>query len=211
MDRPDLAEELNRLAAEDLAVRQRLADRGELSGGYNPEMREVHRRNGDRLSEILDQLGGWPGWQLVGEEGSEAAFLIAQHDIANPPLLRRSLVLYSAAVDIGDADPAKLAPLEDRIRYFEGRLQRYGTHWGWDEAGEFAPWPPVEEADRVDEYRRELGLPPLAEAIEAAKQGRLARRPVDEVRAEHRQGEEFAHRTGWREDRSTPFESPDTT
>jgi hypothetical protein len=200
---PDLASELVRLAREDLAIRQRLAETGELSDGYHPEMRAVHRRNGDRLTEVLDQVGCWPGHHLVGRDGSSAAFLIAQHDIANPALMRLSRELYAAAVEQGDADPAKLAQLEDRIRYFEGRHQWYGTHWGWDEDGEFGPWPPVEKPERVDERRNEMGLPPLAEAINAARkravqEGRAARRPADEILDEHRQADDFAKQAGWR-------------
>lgn len=198
MERPDLAEELERLATEDLAVRQRLADTGELFDGYHPEMREVHRRNGDRLTEVLDQIGSWPGHRLVGKDGSSAAFLIAQHDIANPALMRRCRSLYMAAIESADADPARFAQLEDRIRYFEGRLQWYGTHWGWNEEGEFGPWPPVDEPELVDERRRGLGLPPLTEAISTAQKGRPSRRPADEVLDDHRQAEDFARRAGWR-------------
>ncbi len=203
VERPDLAEELVGLAGEDLAVRERLAETGELFDGYHPEMRSVHRRHGDRLVEILDEVESWPGHRLVGREGSSAAHLIAQHDIANPPLMRRCRELYAAAVEGGDARGVGLAQLEDRIRYFEGRAQWYGTHWGWDEAGVFGPWPPVEEPARVDERRSELGLAPLAEAIDAARrraaeEGRPARRPIDEVLGEHRASDEFATRTGWR-------------
>lgn len=198
MERPVLAEELQRLAEEDLAVRQRLLDAGDLFSGYDPEMRVVHRRNGDRLAAILDEVGCWPGHRLVGESGSEAAFLIAQHDIANPELIRRCRALYAAAIDDNDADPRRLAYLEDRIRYFEARPQRYGTHVGWNTDGEFGPWPPVEEPERVDERRGLLGLPPLAEAINAAAEGRPSRRPVDEVLDDHRRADDFAREVGWR-------------
>jgi len=204
VERPDLAAELERLAAEDLAVRQCLAETGELFVGYNPEMRSVHGHNGARLVEILDEVGSWPGHRLVGEEGSAAAFLIAQHDIANPVLLRRCRQLYEVAVENRDADPAKLANLEDRIRYFEGRLQWYGTHWGWDEEGEFGPWPPVEAPEGVDERRRALGLPGLSEATAAAAAERPSRRPVAEVVEEHRQADAFAREVGWRTGRSGP-------
>lgn len=198
VERPELAAELERMAAEDLTVRERLAETGELFKGYHPTMRAIHRRNGDRLAAILDQIDGWPGNRLVGQAGCWAAFLIAQHDIANPALLRRCRDLYAAAVDRADADPVRLAQMEDRIRYFEGRLQWYGTHWGWDEDGRFGPWPPVEEPSTVDERREAVGLPPLAEAISAAREGRPSRRPVDEVLAEHRQGDDFARQVGWR-------------
>ena len=198
MKRPDLAEELERLADEDLAVRQRLIDADELMGGYHPEMRAVHRRNGDRLAAILDEVGSWPGHRLVGSEGSRAAFLIGQHDIANPALLRRCRDLYAAAVAEADADPDCLANFEDRIRYFEGRLQWYGTHVGWNDKGEFGSWPPVEEPESVDERRAALGLGPLAETLKERAPEFPARRPVNEVLDERARGEDFAREAGWR-------------
>ena len=197
VERADLAEELDRLAAEDLAVRQRLVEAGELYGHYNSEMREVHRRNGDRLTAILDEVGTWPGHRLVGADGSRAALLIAQHDVANPALMRRCLVLYAAAVNQGDAEPAGLAYLEDRILAFEGRSQRYGTQVGWDDEGVFGPWPPVAEPYLVDEHRAKLGLGPLAEAIRSRAAESAPRRSVAEVLDERRRGEDFARESGW--------------
>ncbi len=199
MERPDLAAELERLAEDDLTLRQQLLDRGELVGGYHPEMRAVHRANGDRLTEILDELGAWPGHHLVGEAGAEAAFLIAQHDIANPHLLRRSSRLLADAVGRGDAVAGRLAMMEDRIRYFEGRPQLFGTHLGWDTEGDFGPWPPIEDADRVEERRASVGLPPLADALAAAGAGRPLIRPIDEILDDHRRADDFARASGWRD------------
>ncbi|MEL7157857.1 MAG: DUF6624 domain-containing protein [Actinomycetota bacterium] len=199
MERPDLAEELGRLAEHDLAVRARLDELGQLHGGYHPEMRAVHRHNGDRLADIVDEVGCWPGFRLVGERGSEAAFLIAQHDIAAPALMRCWRALYAQAVDEADAEPCRLAYLDDRIRYFEGRPQRYGTQLGWNPDGEFGPWPPVDQPERADERRRTLGLPPLADAVAAAATDRRTDRPAAEVLAEHRRAEEFARQVGWRD------------
>lgn len=198
MLRADLAEELERLAEEDLTVRQRLADTGQLFGGYNPEMRVVHRRNGDRLTAVLDEVGCWPGFRLVGRGGSYAAFLIAQHDIANPPLLRRSRGLYRAAVEVADADPSLLANIEDRIRYFEGQPQIYGTHLGWSETGEFGPWPAVEDPATVDQRRATLGLGPLAAAVDAARADRQPPRSAAEVISEQQAAVSFARQVGWR-------------
>ena len=200
VERPDLADELKRLADHDLAVRARLAEAGELVGGYHPEMRDVHRSNGDRLAMIVDEVGRWPGYRLVGEDGSEAAFLIAQHDIANPTLIRRCRELYALAVDNADADPRRLAYLDDRIRYLEGRPQLYGTHLGWDREGKFGPWPPLDEPDRVDERRSRLGLSLLADAIAAAREDRPPHRPVDEVLEDHRKADDFARQAGWRDE-----------
>jgi hypothetical protein len=193
-----MADELERLATEDRTVRERLAATGELFHGYNSEMQSVHRRNGDRLAEILDDLAAWPGYQVVGKEGSGAAFQIAQHAISNPPLMRRCRDLYGAAVAHGDADPAGFAYLDDRIRAFEGLKQRYGTQLGWNDDGEFGCWPPLDEPDNVDERRAEVGLAPITEALDGAASHHPPRRSPSSVRNERRDAERFARRAGWR-------------
>ena len=114
-------------------------------------------------------------------------------------LIRQSHKLYSEAIGRGDSDPCRLANLEDRIRYFEGRPQRYGTHVGWSTAGEFGPWPPIEEPHRVDELREALGGPPLADALADTQGDRPTTRPVDEVLNEHQEANDFAAEAGWRD------------
>ena len=45
------------MAADDGAMRERLVEDGSLFDGYNPLMAIVHRRNGDRLVEVLRGAG----------------------------------------------------------------------------------------------------------------------------------------------------------
>jgi hypothetical protein len=54
--------------------------------------------------------------------------------------------------------------LEDRIRVFEGRLQRYGSQLEQDAHGNMRPHP-IEDPEGVHERRRAVGLPPLAEIL----------------------------------------------
>jgi hypothetical protein len=76
----ELRRELVALATEDRRVRQELAAEGSLYEGYHPRMEAIHRRNAARLATILDEHR-WPVPSLVGPEGAEAAWLIAQHAI----------------------------------------------------------------------------------------------------------------------------------
>ena len=85
MEIESIRDELIRLAREDGDVRQRLAEDGSLFDGYNPLMALVHRRNGDRLEQIVDVVG-WPGVRLVGEDGADAAWLLLKHAIGQPEL-----------------------------------------------------------------------------------------------------------------------------
>src|SRR3546814_2793073 len=54
---------------------------------------------------------GWPGWSLVGEDGSTAAWAIVQHADLDLDFQRRGLAMLEAAVDAGDASPGDLAYL----------------------------------------------------------------------------------------------------
>ena len=162
-----LAAELLALADEDQRVRGELAADGTLFGGYHPRMEAVHRRNAARLAEVVAQ-GGWPGAARVGAAGAAAAWLIAQHAIGEPDFQRACLAALEQAAARGEVPAWQPAMLEDRIRVFEGRLQRYGTQLEIDDDGNPQPRP-MEDPAGVDERRRAVGLEPLAERLARAE------------------------------------------
>ncbi|HEX4954216.1 MAG TPA: DUF6624 domain-containing protein [Thermoanaerobaculia bacterium] len=187
------------LAAADRALASRLAADGSLFQGYHPEMEALHRANAAQLREIVT-AHGWPGRSLVGEEAAEAAWLIVQHAIGEPVFQREMLAVLQVEAQKGEVPAWQVAKLEDRVRSFEGRPQRYGTQFDWDEAGQMSPWPEIEEPEAVDERRAAVGLPPLAEAIashcaRAAASGALV--PAD-LAARRREMDEWSLRVGWR-------------
>ncbi len=190
----ELRDELVRLAREDGEVRAQLAADGSLFDGYNSLMAIVHRRNGDRLDQIVDAFG-WPGFTLVGEEGADAAWLLCKHAIAQPDLQRRMLPLVELAVAQGEAPPWHAATLLDGIRFYEGRPQVYGTMWDWDEDGELRPWT-IEDEDGVDERRANVGLPPLAEQAGGMEDTR--EHPPADPRRRLDEAAEWARSVGWR-------------
>jgi hypothetical protein len=123
-----LREELLAMRDEDVHVRAELLKEGALGDGYNARMREVHERNIARLKEIIAACG-WPGQSLVGDDGSHAAWLIAQHAIGDPSFQRACATAIEESIAKGQAPLAQLAFLVDRIRYFEGKPQIYGTQF----------------------------------------------------------------------------------
>lgn len=187
-----LHHELLALTAEDLRVRAELAAEGSLFDGYHPRMEQVHRRNALRLAEILDEHG-WPGASRVGDDGAEAAWLIVQHAIGEPALQRRCRGLLEAAVADGEAPAWQAAMLEDRIRMFEGRPQRYGTQLLPDEQGMPRPYT-IEDPENVEERRRAVGLEPLSDVLNRQKPEPP---PRDRQRFE-REYEVWLLRVGWR-------------
>ena len=194
-----LRRDLLEMARLDRSVRAELAASGALfNAGYEPRMARVHQRNARRLRQVIESVG-WPGSDLVGSDGAEAAWLILQHAISEPDLLRRTLPLLTAAAREGKADPAHAAMLEDRIRFFEGRPQRYGTQFDWDADGSLSPGE-VEDPQLLAERRAAVGLPPLEEQIEDARSRATAEGdlPPADYQAYVDARDQWAANAGWR-------------
>lgn len=130
-------------------------------GATAEERRAADERRADRLREIID-AHGWPGPGLVGQEGSAAAWLISQHAVSRPELMRRCLALLEPLAEEGIAPRSEVALLLDRIRTLEGKPQIYGSQFVWNERGELVPQP-IEDEAHVDERRAAAGLEPLAD------------------------------------------------
>ncbi len=194
-----LRRDLLEMARLDRDTRAELAASGDLfDAGYEPRMARVHARNARRLRRVIESVG-WPGTDLVGADGAEAAWTILQHAIGEPDLLRRALPLLETAAREGRADPAHAAMLDDRIRFFEGRPQRYGTQLDWDAEGNLSPGE-VEDPQRLAERRLAVGLPPLEEHVEALRNRAAAEgeRPPADHQAYTKARDEWAASVGWR-------------
>jgi hypothetical protein len=194
----ELTRELCEMAQEDHRVRAELAWDVHLFRGYHPRIAEVHSRNAERLREVIE-LHGWPGRSLVGDRGARAAWLILQHAIAFPELMRTGLELMRAAAAAGEVSAAEVAVLEDRIRVLEGRPQLYGTQHDWDDHGEMSPLP-IEDSGKVDERRLAIGLPRLGESTRRVREGTQAvgERPPADLAQRRQESETWARMVGWR-------------
>ncbi|MFF2952432.1 DUF6624 domain-containing protein [Kitasatospora sp. NPDC057965] len=125
--------------------------------------RHLTAQHADRLSEIMD-AHGWPTADLFGEDAARAAWLIAQHADRQLDVQRRALLLMEQAVANGTASPRDLAFLRDRTLVNEGRKQIYGTQIAGVKDGTPIPWP-CEDPERMDERRKEVGIPPFTEYV----------------------------------------------
>jgi len=192
----EVRDQLLAMHAEDQRVRTALEGTGELFDGYAPAMEAVHVRNADALATILDRHG-WPGFALVGEDGARAAWLLLQHAISRPAFMRRCLPLLRAAAAQRDILPAWMASLEDRIACFEGRPQKYGTQFDWDERGELNP-EPIEDPARVDELRASVGLNSLAERLLEVRRAAGRERPPLDYARRRQEADAWARSVGWR-------------
>ena len=149
-----IAEELVRRREHDFSVRERLLEAGRLNDGYDPEMEAVHLGNAAWLEAVVEKYG-YPTIGRVGADASNAAWLIIQHAISRPAFLRRMLAVLRSLPE-HEADPKNAAYLEDRIRMYEGKPQRYGTQFDRDDDGLLSPVP-CDDPALVDRRRAALG------------------------------------------------------
>ncbi|WP_176013853.1 DUF6624 domain-containing protein [Victivallis sp. Marseille-Q1083] len=191
----EIARELIQRREHDFAVRQQLLEAGRLYDGYCPEMEQLHRENSSRLEAIIDVIG-YPTIAKVGADASNAAWLIIQHAIGRPDFMRKMLRLLRR-LPAGEISPRDLAYLEDRINMYEGKPQRYGTQFDWDDDGRMAPVA-CDDLAAVDRRRRKLGLCPLAEQTDRFRREQDFI-PDRETLARHRrQYHDWLVQTGWR-------------
>ncbi|MFI8851620.1 DUF6624 domain-containing protein [Streptomyces sp. NPDC053499] len=131
--------------------------------------RRVTARHGDRLRTLLEKHGHWPAAAEVGEEAALGAWLVAQHADRQLDVQRLALRLLEQAVQDGSAGPegpSRLAFLRDRLHVNAGLPQRYGTQiQGVAADGAPVPWP-VEDEEKLDAHRAEVGIPPFARYTE---------------------------------------------
>ena len=127
--------------------------------------RAIWEQDAENLVKVegILETRGCVGAELVGERANSALFLVIQH--AQLETQQKYLPMMREAVKNKKARGSSLALLEDRVALGEGRKQIYGSQIGINPAtGEYYVQP-LEDPDRVDERRKAMGMPPLAEYV----------------------------------------------
>lgn len=106
---------------------------------------------------------GWLGSKTVGIKGNSALFLAIQHAEKKDrafflPILRK-------AVQDKVANKQDLALMEDRVALDQGKKQRYGTQIGMNPKTNKYYLLPLENPERVDQRRSEMGLIPITDYL----------------------------------------------
>ena len=122
----------------------------------------VQQRN-QRELEALVARKGWPRAGQVGKEAALGAYLVAMH--SNDGAQKKYLPAIKAVCEAGELPWVRYANIYDRSLFNENLPQRYGTHTRYNEQTRSEELYPLEDASRVDEWRKEVGLPPLREAL----------------------------------------------
>lgn len=113
------------------------------------------------IKNILDSRG-WPGPDIIGEQGNLTLFLVIQH--ADKATRQQYLPMIREAVKKGNANPSDLALMEDRAAMEDGKRQIYGSQLMSDNNGSYFVVP-VEDPDNLDKRRKSVGLPPMQEYL----------------------------------------------
>lgn len=152
-----LAEELRAMAAEDQDVRQRWM-KDQQNEAIRNEARELSKKHVARLDQIIAEHG-WPGISLVGFNGMNDAWTLAQH--GGRDYLPRVLPLMYEAARRRELDEEMYAKSLDRVLTQQGKKQMYGTQF--DTANGKCEPLPIEDAKTADKRRRRAGMQTLAE------------------------------------------------
>jgi len=194
---PEIARKIIDLKNADLAFRDKLIEQGKLGDGYNDEMAAIHNSNADALEEIIDQVG-YPTVDKVGEEASDAAWLVVQHSIGRPAFMRKCAVLLHDAVDENKANTLHLAYLEDRIAVLEGRKQLYKTQFDWNQSGELSAQP-FDDLYKVNQRRKSLGLNSLEEQthIMRSRAAKENQSPPENLEQRKQEMDTWMEKVGW--------------
>ena len=197
MDCKLYSDELIKMRDYDLQVRQQLADTGELFGGYNRTMEEVHIKNAHRLDFIVTEIG-WTSKDKVGIEARDAAMVIIQHAISLPDFQKKYLILIKDSIDKEQEDKRNYAFLYDRICFYERRPQKFGTQYYWDANNELSPWI-IEDPNNVNKLRKEYGLKTIEEEIKTTRLSSDFRGNVPQENFQDQQDKmlEWCKQTGW--------------
>ena len=167
---PRLRQELLKRVSEDQRIRGELIKKGIVHPDpvLLAQMNRVDAINTARIGVIIKQHG-WPGPKLIGRDGTDAFFLLAQH--ANPAFQKKVLPLVQNAYRHGILTGQNYALFTDRVLVESGKPQIYGTaakpfdQWN----GREPVFQPIEDEANLEKRRAAVGLMPMSEYREFMK------------------------------------------
>jgi hypothetical protein len=145
-----------------------LKDETAMKSGIMGPTSEFVVANKEYLKKLIQEYG-WIDLHRFGLEGSGNAIVLAQHSEDLSLMMAILPFVEKDYANVGD-ESVMLAILYDALQLHLGRKQRYGTQTGRDSQGNPMILP-LEDASKVEQFRKEIGLPPLAEYIQLVSEG----------------------------------------
>lgn len=126
-------------------------------------IKEQYNEQNQKDLEALVVKKGWPKISQVGNSAASAAFLVIQHaDLAKQ---KKYLPIIKKLCEQKEASWGSYALLYDRVQVRENKAQRYGSQVSFDNKTKQYRLDPLEDESKVDEWRKEMGLQPLADYL----------------------------------------------
>jgi len=123
----------------------------------------INEKNVKDLENLLSKKG-WPKRSEVGQQAAGAAFFILQH--SNAVAQEKYIGMFEKACRENEASWQQYALMFDRMRMNQNLPQKYGTHHNLDpRTGNTNELYRLEDATKVDEWRKEIGLEPLKDYL----------------------------------------------
>ena len=139
-------------------------------GADYTKQRPLDIENQEFLRRVIKEHG-WPNEDMVGYDGANAAFLIAQHSDNDPDFQRECMTHIQQAYYSQKIDPSSYAYIIDRTRVNMAKPQLFGTQFEETyEKGEFdLKLKPVEDIEYLDARRKVFRLRPVADYLADSK------------------------------------------
>jgi len=154
-----IRQELHRIHLRDQQIRASIMAVGMDSPAAVPLFHQMHAT--DSLNQVyvrhLLATTGWPARSQVGDTAARTVYLVVQH--AGRAVIAQHLPALRKRVRQGEAAATDAATMEDRLRMFSGKTQRYGTQATSmvRPDGTQVIWP-VQHPARVNGYRQQRGF-----------------------------------------------------
>jgi hypothetical protein len=160
------SDKLERLYARDQAAREALVKidvsvlpEDQRSAAWAAMWSEInaHDLTDQEALKSLIPADGWFKRSIYGDKAATAAFLIVQHAVNDPALMRQTLEKLGEYTSVGEAKGGQYALMYDRVALeFDQKPQRYGTQVSCVNGA----WTPtnLEDPSDVDKRRKAVGL-----------------------------------------------------
>lgn len=153
----DLILELSQMVKEDQNIQYSTVDKSEkVKDSLHQQKNFIFEKNGKRAMQIFEKFG-FPGFNVVGEKGSNNFWIIIQHYDQNVPFQEKILEQMKIEVNKGNASNKKYAYLVDRVFKNKGEKQLYGTQVQYLDDFWLAPRP-LQDSLNVNQRRTKIGM-----------------------------------------------------
>jgi hypothetical protein len=126
-------------------------------------------------AKIIFEKYGFPGFDMVGEEGSKSFWLIVQHCDKWPKFQEKVLKKMEAQVKKKNAHSTYYAYLVDRIKIRAGKKQIYGTQVSYHTDTCQAYVADVEDMNNINKRRSAVGLNTIEEYLNTVSKNHFLR------------------------------------